>query len=455
MSTPTARRRTSLLNDLFDRKAPSINDLRVRECYICRQEERYDDAPEKRREWVHPCKCKLIAHQSCLMNSITRSTNQAKCPQCGYEYQIQRNLTFLTSSLLFRIGDTIFQAMGTSFLATSAVGLVTFTAVTVLAVGTGYGAIAVREYFGSGLSDLLLTDDPTNWHVGHHLLLCLTPLRLVSPFMNLGTFTPLFFIWPSIPPRSVREQLARESNGVDGAFPTNPSKKQPWPPGLKTFGFIVAGTSIVYNRALARFSEWVLDMKQPEPRGLFRGLTFRREFRRQEGPDGAEREAVLQLQREVPEEPDTPFANLNGVTQYPNISMILGLLKPFIASGMGHLLYVGAQHSSNLRFVLGIRDPLIAPLYTSPELVPELLFDNIWYWRYYTERVVEEMDPVWIRNSVGLGLFIIVKDCVHLFHLWLTKRELASRRLKNRDFSGVDLKGLDLIRPVSTSVSST
>ncbi|GAW08042.1 ring finger domain protein [Lentinula edodes] len=336
------------------------------------------------------------------------------------------------SSLFFRIGDTIFQAMGMSFLATSAVGLATFTAVSVFTVGTGYGAIAVREYFGPGLFDLLLTDEPTNWPAGHFIFLFLTPLRLVSPVMNLGTFTPFFFLWPSIPPYSVREQLTAESSRLDGIFPITPSTDQKWPPGLKTFGFIVVGTSMLYHRVFARFSE----------------------FRRQEGPDGAEQEAVLQVQREAPEEPDTPFANLNGVTQYPNISIMIGLLKPFIASGMGHLLYLGAQHSSTLRLVLGIRRfGDITPLYTSPKLVPELS-DNIWYWKYYTATAVHEMDPVWIRNSIGLGIFIVMKDCLHLFHLWLTKRELASRRLKNRDFAGVDLNELDLIHPVSNSISS-
>ena len=43
-----------------------------------------------------------------------------------------------------------------------------------------------------------------------------------------------------------------------------------------------------------------------------------------------------------------------------------------------------------------------------------------------------------------------VKDCAHLLHLWLTKRELESRRVKNRSFAGVDIKELDLIKPPSS-----
>lgn len=42
-----------------------------------------------------------------------------------------------------------------SFVATSAVGLGAFGVMSVVAVGTGYGAIAVREYFGSPYVRLL------------------------------------------------------------------------------------------------------------------------------------------------------------------------------------------------------------------------------------------------------------------------------------------------------------
>lgn len=38
-----------------------------------------------------------------------------------------------------------------------------------------------------------------------------------------------------------------------------------------------------------------------------------------------------------------------------------------------------------------------------------------------------------------------VKDCVQLLHLWLTKRELESRQVKDRDFKGVDIRELDLL----------
>lgn len=39
------------------------------------------------------------------------------------------------------------------------------------------------------------------------------------------------------------------------------------------------------------------------------------------------------------------------------------------------------------------------------------------------------------------------KDCIQLLHLWLAKRELETRRVKDRDFTGVDVRELDLLVP--------
>ena len=40
-----------------------------------------------------------------------------------------------------------------------------------------------------------------------------------------------------------------------------------------------------------------------------------------------------------------------------------------------------------------------------------------------------------------------VKDCVSLLHLYLTKREIQTRRVKNKSFRGIDVGELDLIMP--------
>jgi hypothetical protein len=74
---------------------------------------------------------------------------------------------------------------------------------------------------------------------------------------------------------------------------------------------------------------------------------------------------------------------------------------------------------------------------------------------------VEEL--YWFGNIRGRKLFMIdlhirnvlkllcvcvqAKDCLHLLHLWYAKRELETRRVKNKSFEGVDIHELDLIEP--------
>jgi hypothetical protein len=38
-----------------------------------------------------------------------------------------------------------------------------------------------------------------------------------------------------------------------------------------------------------------------------------------------------------------------------------------------------------------------------------------------------------------------VKDGLKLLHLWLAKRELEERHIKNKSFAGIDLAGLELV----------
>jgi len=96
-------------------REPTVDDLRVKLCYICLEEEHYDSArslrltlspsrcmfnintlinvslgpPDPPPVWTHPCKCTLIAHESCLLHWIDaqqrdfgRSQNEVRCPLC-------------------------------------------------------------------------------------------------------------------------------------------------------------------------------------------------------------------------------------------------------------------------------------------------------------------------------------------------------------------------------------
>jgi len=99
-------------------REPTVDDLRVKLCYICREEERNDgtlsqspcnaysnktlyllsllDRPDPPPVWIHPCKCTLVAHESCLLHWIStqqrefdRTRGDLKCPQCGEFYEFE------------------------------------------------------------------------------------------------------------------------------------------------------------------------------------------------------------------------------------------------------------------------------------------------------------------------------------------------------------------------------
>lgn len=157
-----------------------------------------------------------------------------------------------------------------------------------------------------------------------------------------------------------------------------------------------------------------------------------------------------------------------------------------IASCMGSLLKQLSRISPTLRTFLALRPPLTGQRRVSllgPWLDSQGFAQMHWLKKVGMglhvalnivcggTRVWYEADPVWWRNSVGLGLFMVVsnlawigraacsrhcafqaKDCAEMLHLYLAKREFETRRIKNRPFEGVDLSQLDLIHPIRAPV---
>ncbi|TFY73924.1 hypothetical protein EWM64_g10088, partial [Hericium alpestre] len=190
---------------------PTVDDLRVKLCYICREEERYDSPEEPPRAWTHPCNCTLVAHESCLLQWIIaaqqtpdRAANALKCPQCGAEYELEsRNppiLKFLDAwnKGMSRVGRVVTVSIaGVVFIAIGS-GL--------YAVCTSYGAFAMREFIGKDLYDQIMTDDPAKWPWYAFINLPLIPLSLINSrggfFLNISPLVPLLSGWPYAGPVS-------------------------------------------------------------------------------------------------------------------------------------------------------------------------------------------------------------------------------------------------------------
>ncbi|KAH0834186.1 hypothetical protein J3R83DRAFT_11498 [Lanmaoa asiatica] len=523
------------------RRVPTINDLKVKLCYICREEERYEAQGTPPRAWTHPCTCTLIAHESCLLRWIqssqsnrSRAPNALKCPQCGTAYELTSSKPWLLRWLdmgnkgLSLVGRVVSVGSLTVIVISLGTGLYT--------ISTAYGAYAVREFLGSEMFDILLTDDPSNWPWHSFIDLPLIPLALIFSRLplrsNVAPLIPLLLAWPTSTP-VVGDGLgglgATSSEGSSsptgqpnkGLFPLLPH----WPPppfllGMFIFPIVQEG----YKRLFSQFAKWVLD-STPGTGGGEHGHGQRGERDMQRALMGvvAEDEPFLRIRvnahLEEEDGPAPPGAlpgqranrgprqgnNENGANGGdPNddagdvaaaaentirvsgtsLGRLIGgaLIIPRISSIMGSLLFRLSKHSALLRKFLAVRPPLraagrLGPLGLTTGAGAPLgtglsgIFDprGVFGGKTLAEMGLlkklgvagvlglsvawrgtsawAECDPVWWRNSLGLGLFTIAKDCLHLFHLYLTKQELESRRVKNRSFEGVDIQELDLIDP--------
>jgi len=136
------------------------------------------------------------------------------------------------------------------------------------------------------------------------------------------------------------------------------------------------------------------------------------------------------------------------------------LIVPTISSLMGSLLFRLSHSSPLLRRFLAVRPSMMdipPPLGTwsykdnwtklSPIRQIGVAARLVFTVALRGTRTWAECDPVWWRNSLGLGIFVVAKDCIQLLHLWYAKRELATRRVKNKSFDDIDIRELDLVEP--------
>ncbi|KXN85235.1 E3 ubiquitin-protein ligase MARCH5, partial [Leucoagaricus sp. SymC.cos] len=471
--------------------------LQVKLCYICREEEPYDAVCEgPARLWIHPCNCTLIAHESCLLDWIQssqggsqeRAQNALKCPQCGTNYEMESK-----SSPVLQVLSTlnrILQRFGGMFTLVSVAGVIGVMGSGIYITLTAYGAWAVQQFFGKEMFDMLLTDDPANWPWTAFLQLPLLPMSLVSSRLSnsptiLPMLLPLLLVWPPTP---VAHQWMHHEPWHKRDRPHSP-KHRGWPPSPIIFGlFIAPMVKLAYRRLFHRVAFHLLGANLSNA-----GRNSRLGFYLREGPffirfRTAAAAAAAGGPEAVAPNPNNANANANEPPQDPDARNLeraermvergassLGrrvagaLLIPYISNLMGSLLFRLSKHSHILREFLGIRPhrrllsglPPSVYAYPGSSLnsassvgeavvgtglrklgqIAKFLGASVWG----GTKTWAEFDPVWWRNSIGLGLFIVARDCLYLAHLWFTKREIESRKIKSRNFAGVDMRELDLV----------
>ncbi|GAW03093.1 ring finger domain-containing protein [Lentinula edodes] len=487
---------------------PTIDDIRLKMCYICREEESFDEPSDPPRAWTHPCKCTLIAHEACLLSWI--ETAQAKpsgrdalkCPQCATQYEIVHSggqFGFLQRSAWRMLTDVniIVGYMGKMFLI-----MVPSTILSVVGAGTywmltKYGAYSIREFFGKEVYDAFLTDDLSKWPWSAYINLPLIPVFLVaSRFETRFSFLPIvsaLLEWPNLYDRGLQSPANIEWNTIT-VFPPSPY----------TVGFILLPlVRFLYNKALKRVTKWVLGARIPtvdgEDENALMVVRLRGAAENGEPPDidnadanepGAD-QAVNQPRLEEPVAEHNPADQTITIYASPLGRKLAGaLLVPMVARHMGNILFHLARKpgvlARYLRYILAI-GPRSAPnrswwdanslspsSYASRKAEPgSSLSFGVGNYRWNFDKsgsttlgsdvpwkdvlralwggskAWAEFDPIWWRNTLGFGIFVVAKDALNLLRLWLVKRERETRRIKNRDFAGVDITGLDLIeRPM-------
>ncbi|KAI9432728.1 hypothetical protein H4582DRAFT_1992420 [Lactarius indigo] len=253
-------------------RVPTVDDLRVKLCYICREEERYDSPQDPPTAWVHPCKCTLVAHESCLHHWIKTQqrdfgrSKALKCPQCGDRYETEG-----FNSPTLRILDSVNHILSNSgrLITVCCAGTI------VLSFGAGvyftfttYGAFAVREFIGPDLFDILLTENPTRWPWHAWINFPLVPLTLIASRTPLVLWTtsplvPLLFSWPStIPVSPTNATATAAATALRLAAPARP---QLWPPPPVLVCALFPSIRALYTRLRQRVMKAVVPPSPARP----------------------------------------------------------------------------------------------------------------------------------------------------------------------------------------------
>ncbi|KAJ6594471.1 hypothetical protein B0H19DRAFT_1095659 [Mycena capillaripes] len=490
--------------------APTLDNLRVKTCFICLEEERAPEldvvgrpnrpARNASNAWVHPCsKCALVAHDQCLrrwMSSLPapRPTNNTparayedlialrtlKCPHCRRPYELvtppswTHGLSLIYNGfyvLLAESADVVCTAVGVSTFQMIPFGISFQLRLIALSGMFLYEVAFLESYLGPRMFDLLMIKESKHLLRSLSIVVPTIPFRLLLPGTLPKWIIPFYLCFPiifqGITELGVFEQLDSLSE-----VSTSHATISTWPPSPALLGLVIVPLiRPIYNRLFSHFSTWVLGAPPPHrqrrylserlgarARGLFNPRTLFGFGARRAPRPVVPPAAPPNLDVEDPDPP--PLLLADQVIQKDQSSLSHDVLHAVCSIAvprlLGTWLRAAAGYSSHLQCILGLRtgSPVVLHAYEYPnwtamtlrhralavsQTVGGLLLGCSWVWG--------DVDPVWWRNSLGYGIFVLAKDCFELYRLWLQKQEVESRTIQSRDFAGVDIAALDLISP--------
>ncbi|KAL7269604.1 hypothetical protein RUND412_007717 [Rhizina undulata] len=138
---------TSSLIPLNPRNSPTtqaapaaVQDEEEKRCWICYTSDSEEDSPKS--DWKSPCKCTLVAHESCLLDWIAdlqrsgqSGSSKISCPQCKTPIRLRQE-----KSVVLELTEVVGRAVGkvVPVLILAGVGSVIFVGCTVYGVNTIY-----------------------------------------------------------------------------------------------------------------------------------------------------------------------------------------------------------------------------------------------------------------------------------------------------------------------------
>ncbi|MCO5598690.1 hypothetical protein L7F22_052788 [Adiantum nelumboides] len=492
-------------------KIITVNDVKNRNCWICSDGDA-DEAElgGPPRKWIHPCKCSLMAHEECLLTWIrTRRTRDPKkpiqCPQCSHIYGILEQKPGLLR--LFESGNKLLRdalPIATAGVVGGSV-LVAATAYGCAAIRLWVGKDAAGRVLGGKWPWHYYLDIPiipfalvfSRFRVLDYSLTYI-PTMVLWPIMmfHMPYLTDYTGYYTSLRRGMTRRRWDDASYRSNSQYLVSPGRTYPPSPGLTIL--LVPWVRAAYIMLKYRITRKVLApfSRRVTTNGNGRNETGRRQTRLivigEDAPvEGLDQDGTVNVDengnpRELPpgaeaiENDRTVYVSAQSLAR-----LIIGALSgPLIANLMGKLLAKAASYSNFLRRFLGM-DSFLPPRYGSrnptrsatpsatqstplgrlfstgsifpkpsdedfstqstASVVHEVSDGMTWF---RTTGTFDDLDPVWFRNAIGAGIFIVIKDIVQLRYRYLRlehAREGAKRtKIVDRPFVGGIVGELEL-----------
>ncbi|PWN35547.1 uncharacterized protein FA14DRAFT_145446 [Meira miltonrushii] len=493
-------------------RVATVNDVKNRNCWICSDgdaDEAELGGPPKK--WVHPCKCSLMAHEECLLTWIrTRRTRDPKkpiqCPQCSEIYGIIEQKPGLLR--LFESGNKFLRdalPIATAGVAGGGI-LVAATAYGCAAIRLWIGKDAAGRVLGGKWPWHYYLDIPiiplaliVSRFSFFHYPLTNIPTMVLWPIMmfHMPYLTDYNGYYTSLRRGMNRRRWDNASPRSNSPYFASPGRTYPPSPGLTIL--LVPWVRAAYIMLKYRVTKKVLApfSRRTTTNANGRNESGRRQTRLivigEDAPvEGLDQDGTVNVDengnpQEIP--PGAEAIETNDRTVYVSpqslARLIIGALSgPVIANLMGKLLAKAASYSDFLRRFLGM-ETLLSPrygsrnptrsttssatqstplgrLFSTGSIFPKSSDES--FSTHSTASVVHEvsdgmtwfratgtfddLDPVWFRNAIGAGIFIMLKDIVQLRYRYLRlehAREGAKRtKIVDRPFIGGIVDELEL-----------